>query len=166
MDVQTQMPTTDREPTRRAELFVRSDLPEPSQKRRAAVERRLDELQCAGVFDECGTTVWEKRVPMAGAGNCPEGRLYNEFSEWAADNGICLSPFFDTRRCYSTETGEKRRELVMPALCLAVYEDSDLTQVAPFACGGSPHSVEDCLDDMESGRGPTVTETVGVSTAD
>jgi hypothetical protein len=160
------MPTTEREPTRRAELFVRSDLPEPSEKRRAAVERRLEELQSAGVFDEYDTTVWRKRVPIAGAGDCPEGRLYNEFAEWAADSGVCLSPFFDTRRCYSTETGEKRRELVMPALCLAVYEGGELARVAPFASGGSPHSIEDCIDDMESGQEPTVTETIGVSTAD
>ena len=160
------MPTTERQPTRRAELFVRSDLPEPSTERRAAVEGRLDDLRSAGRIDEYDTTVWKKRVPIDGAADCPEGRLYNEFADWATENGICLSPFFDTRRCYSMETGEKRRELVMPALCLAVYEDGELTQVAPFASGGSPHSIEDCIDDMECGRKPTASDIVSVSTAD
>jgi hypothetical protein len=160
------MPNTERQPTRRAELFVRSDLPEPSTERRAALERRLDDLQCAGRIDEYDTTVWEKRVPIEGASDRPEGRLYNEFAEWAAEHGICLSPFFDTRRCYSTETGEKRRELVMPALCLAVYEGGDLAQVAPYVCGGSPHSIEDCIDDMANGWEPTRSNVVSVSTAD
>lgn len=160
------MPNTERQPTRRAELFVRSDLPEPSKKRRAAVERRLDELESSGAIDEHDTTVWEKRVPVEGGGDCQERTLYNEFAQWATENDACLAPFFDTRRCYSMETGEKRTELVLPALCLAVYEDGALAQVAPFACGGSPHSIEDCIDDLETGREPLPAGTVTVSTAD
>ena len=51
-------------------------------------------------------------------------------------------------------------------MCLAVYEDDELTQVAPFARGGSPQSVEECLDDFETGRDRDSTGTVTVSTAD
>ena len=157
---QTECPTT-----RRAELFVRADLPNPSTARRDDVKGRLRELQCAGVFDEVATTVWDKRIPVKG-GDCRERSLYNEFAEWASDTGACLSPFFDTRECYSFETGEKRTELVLPAMCLAVYEDGDLTHVAPFARGGSPQSVEDCLDDFEAGRESTPAGVVTASTAD
>lgn len=159
------MSQTECPPTRRAELFVRADLPEPAGQRLTAVERRLQELQCEGVFDETETTVWDKRVPVDG-GDCRERSLYHEFAEWAGEAGASLSPFFDTRECYSFETGEKRTELVLPAMCLAVYEDDELTQVAPFARGGSPQSVEECLDDFETGRDRNSAGTVTVSTAD
>lgn len=160
------MPTTECPPTRRAELFVRTDLPEPSQRRRRAVERRLADLQCGGAIDEFGITVWEKRVPVEGDCDGPERSLYNEFAEWANEAGACLAPFFDTRECYSFETGEKRTELVMPALCLAVYEEDELVQVAPFARGGSTQSIGDCLDDLETGRDPVRGGAVTVSMAD
>lgn len=153
-------------PTRRVELFVRADLPTPSEKRRTAVEDRLQALEGSGVVDAYETTVWEKRVPVEGGAGDAERSRYNEFAAWAADVGACLAPFFDTRECYSWETGEKRTELVMPALCLAVYEDGELAQVAPFARGGTPHSVEECLDDLEVGRTTPPLDRRAVSTAD
>jgi hypothetical protein len=160
------MPTTECPSTRRTELFVRADLPDPSQWRRNAIERRLADLRCGGDIDEFTVTVWEKRVPVAGDCDGPERSRYNEFAAWAAEAGACLAPFFDTRECYSFETGEKRTELVMPALCLAVYEDDELVHVAPFARGGSTQSIGDCLDDLETGRDPVRGDTVTVSTAD
>ena len=86
------MPQTECPPTRRAELFVRADLPEPAGQRLTAVERRLQELQCKGVFDGTATTVWDKRVPVDG-GDCRERSLYHEFAEWAGEAGASLSPF-------------------------------------------------------------------------
>ena len=160
------MPTTECQPTRRATLFVRADLPEPSTRRLKAVETRLQKLRRGGVFDAVETKVWNKRVPVEGDGDHPERSRHEEFAEWASDAGACLAPFFDTRECYSFETGERRTELVLPALCLAVYEDGELTQVAPFACNGTPHSVEDCLDDFERDRDPMPSGTATVSTAD
>ncbi|MGB9932173.1 HTH domain-containing protein [Haloarcula amylolytica] len=140
---------------RRATLFVRSDLPKPSQKRCTAIERELQELVCRGVLDDIETVEWEKRVPLQGPGNGNERDLYNEFADWARGAGVCLAPFFDTRLCYSSTTGEKRRELVMPAVCLAVYEDGDLVQVAPFADAGRTESVEECIEELaETGTLP------------
>ncbi|WP_420182723.1 HTH domain-containing protein [Haloarcula sp. KBTZ06] len=141
--------------SRRATLFVRSDLPALSQKRCTAIERELQELVCRGVLDDVDTVEWEKRVPLQGSGNGPERDLYNEFAEWAREAGGCLAPFFDTRLCYSSTTGEKRRELVMPAVCLAVYESGDLVQVAPFADRGRTESVEECIAELaETGALP------------
>lgn len=159
------MPNTECPQTRRAELFVRSDLPTPSENRRTAVENRLADLRCSGAIDAVETTTWEKRVPLADE-DCPERTRYDEFGSWANDAGATLAPFFDTRLCYCTETAQKRTELVMPAICLALYEDDELVQVAPFARGGAPHSIEECLDDLEAGREPTTTRTVTISTAD
>jgi len=151
--------------TRRAELFVRTDLPTPSEKRRNAIERRLSDLQCAGTIDEHETTMWEKRVPVADE-DCPERTRYEEFLEWASEAGVSLAPFFDTRLCYSWDTCEKRTELVMPAICLALYEDDELVRIAPFARGGTAHSIEDCLDDLDAGRAPMPAGAATVSTAD
>lgn len=159
------MSNTECPQTRRAELFVRADLPKPSERRLTAVERRLQDLQCKGVFDAVETTVWNKRIPVEGS-DCPERSLYNEFSAWASEAGACLAPFFDTRECYSFETGQKQTELVLPAICLAVYEDDELVQVAPFARGGSPRSVEECLDDLERSRDVPTTTTITAFTAD
>jgi len=159
------MSNTECPTNRRAELFVRSDLPWPSKKRHSAVERRLQELQCAGAIDEYDTTIWEKRVPVTGE-DCEERNRYDEFRGWATEAGACLAPFFDTRLCYSMHTGEKRQELVMPALCLALYEDDELVQVAPFASGSMTHSIEDCLDDLESGTKPSLSGSVTASIAD
>jgi len=163
--VQVPMLNTECSQTRRAELFVRESLPTPSEQRRGAVENRLQDLECGGAIDTFETTTWEKRVPVADE-ECAERGRYEEFRDWAAEAGATLAPFFDTRLCYSWATGEKRRELVMPALCLAIYEDDELVQVAPFARGGTPHSIEECLDDIEAGRAPTPAGTVTVSTAD
>jgi len=159
------MPPTESQPERRADLFVRGDLPQPSRKRRTAVEAELDGLVSAGVLDGYGTTVWEKRVPVEGCGGRSERDRYNEFAAWAREHGACLAPFFDTRECYSTETGERRTELVMPALCLAVYEDGELARVAPFAEGGRAVSIEDCLSDLSAER-ESIAGRVRSSTAD
>lgn len=145
---------------RRATLYVRSDLPTPSRKRCTAIERELQELACRGVLDAAETVEWEKRVPLQGADDGTERTLYNEFSAWAREAGVCLAPFFDTRLCYSTSTGEKRRELVLPALCLAIYEDDDLVQVAPFADAGRAESVEECLEELaQNGSVPDIQST-------
>ncbi|MDT3435349.1 HTH domain-containing protein [Haloarcula sp. 1CSR25-25] len=150
---------------RRATLFVRSDLPAPSQKHCNAIECELQELVCRDVLDGVETVEWEKRVPLQGPGNGAERDLYNEFADWAREAGVCLAPFFDTRLCYSSTTGEKRRELVMPAVCLAVYEDGDLVQVAPFADAGRTESVGECIAELaETGTVPDTSSTT-VSTA-
>ena len=149
---------------RRATLFVRSDLPAPSQKRCSAIERELQELVCRGVLGGVETVEWAKRVPLQGPDNGTERTLYNEFADWAREAGVCLAPFFDTRLCYSSTTGEKRRELVMPAVCLAVYEGGDLVQVAPFADAGRTESVEECIAELaETGTLPD-THSTTVST--
>ncbi len=58
---------------RRATLFVRSDLPAPSQKRCTAIKCELQELVCRGVLDDIETVEWEKRVPLQGPGNGIDG---------------------------------------------------------------------------------------------
>jgi len=159
------MPTSECPQRRRAELFVRSDLPTPVQKRCEAVESLLEDLKSDGVVDETETTFWAKRIPVDG-GYSPERERYNEFCEWAREAGVCLAPYFDTRECYSFETGEKRTELVLPALCLAIYEDGELTQMAPFTKDGEPQTIGDCLTDLADEERPTPAAPTPTPTAD
>lgn len=159
------MPTSECPQRRRAELFVRSGLPKPVQRRCEAVESLLEELESDGVIDEVSTTFWAKRVPIDG-GDSPERARYNEFCEWAREAGVCLAPFFDTRECYSFETGEKQTELVLPALCLAIYADDAVTQVAPFTAGGESRTIEDCLTDLADDERPASVAPTTAPTAD
>jgi hypothetical protein len=160
------MPETECPGTRRVELFVRGSLPTPSRKRRAAVEAELEALARQDAVDETTTTVWQKRVPIEDCGDRAERARYNEFSAWARKAGVRLAPFFDTRLCYSTQTGEKREELVMPAMCVAVYEDGDLAQVAPATDEDGPTSIADCLVDLAARVERAQTSPTTVSTAD
>lgn len=161
------MGPTERTGGRRVELYARGDLPRPADRRRTAVVDRLrvlaDDERIAG-FDEF---TWEKRIRTSGPTDREARDLYLAFSQWADEAGVGLRPFFDTRDCYSMETGEFGEWLVFPALCLAVYEDGDLAAVYPHADGGEFRSVTDCLDLLAGGgRGPTDLEPEAATPAD
>lgn len=146
------MPAMESPGERRAVLFTRRDLPTPARKRRDAVVQELRCLADRGSLSSFSVVDWDKRVPADGAS--AERERYGEFSAWAREAGVALSPFFDTRLCYSSETGRKREELVLPALCLAVYDGEDLTTVAPHADGphaDGPHAVS--VEDVIGGLG-------------
>jgi hypothetical protein len=130
----------------RAVLFTRRDLPTPARKRRDAVVQELRCLADRGGLDSFDVVDWDKRVPVASAS--AERDRHAEFAAWTEEAGLELAPFFDTRLCYCTQTGEKREELVLPALCLAVYEESDLSTVAPHTDGPHTVSVEDAIDQL------------------
>lgn len=123
----------------RVELFARSSLPRAADRRREAVATRLDRLAERGCIEGYHIEAWRKRVPVAG--DTPEHRAYERFREWADDAEVSLAPSFGTRECYDPETGAKEEALVLPALCLAIYEEEELVAVYPHADGGEPQSV-------------------------
>lgn len=153
------MPTTHRDQATRAELYVRSDLPTPAQQCHTAIVSRLEAAVAGGVLEDFSVTSWAKRVPLApddDAGEFERG-LYETFSEWAADADVELEPFFDTRECYSRITGDCRTELVMPAACLALYDENDrLVSVVPHATEAGTVSIRDRLADFAEGAAQTV----------
>lgn len=157
------MSTTNWEEATRAELFVRSDLPTPARQCRQTTISRLEELVASGVLDGFSVTSWAKRVPLdAGAdlGEFERDR-FNRFSSWARAAGVRLAPFFDTRECYSTTTGDRQTQLVMPAVCIALYDDDELAGVVPHAHETGTVSIADCLerldDASEGGRSVALT---------
>ena len=146
------MATTDWEEATRAELFVRSDLPTPARQCRQTTLTRLEDLVASGVLEEFSVTSWAKRVPIdAGAdlGQFERDR-FNAFTTWAREAGVQLSPFFATRECYSSTTGDRQTQLVLPALCVALYDDEELVAVVPHADENGSASVGDCLHSLEA----------------
>lgn len=140
------MPATERSGEVRATLFVRENLPTPATRSSQTIIARLERLEADGLLEAYGVTSWAKRLPLDTDEADGQRDRYNEFCDWARDQDVRLTPFFDTRECYSMETGEKRTELVFPAICLVVYEDGGLETVAPHADGPETVSVNDCLD--------------------
>jgi len=140
------MPATETAGEIRAELYVRDTLPTPAKRCSQTIIARLERLAADGVVGAYSVTSWAKRLPMSDPEGTDQRDRYNEFSQWARANGVRLTPFFDTRECYSMQTGEKRTELVFPAICIAIYEGDELQTVAPHAAAETAESVNDCLD--------------------
>lgn len=140
------MPTTETTGEIRAELYVRESLPTPATRSSQTIIARLERLAADEVLEEYSVTSWAKRLPVEGTEAPSQRDRYNEFANWARTNGVRLTPFFGTRECYSMQTGEKRTELVFPAICLVIYEDDELQTVAPHSTAETTVSVRDSLD--------------------
>ncbi|PSQ45748.1 hypothetical protein BRD17_00860, partial [Halobacteriales archaeon SW_7_68_16] len=140
-------------------------LPKPASGRRDRLRERLCDLAAGSTVEEFDVSTWPKRVPRDGSCDPAVRDRYLEFAAWARDNGVRLSPFFGTRECYSMETGERGEWVVLPALCLAVYEDGDLSAVYPHADGDTYHSVLSGLRHLETAA-TEATESPAPSAAD
>ncbi len=134
-----------REGDRRAVLFVREELAPPARERVRSVERRLDDLEARGTLEAVDVAHWAKRVPVA---ECANGtrETYLNFEAWATDAGARLTPSFQTRECYTRDGSGTTDWLVVPTMCLAVYEAGDLAAVYPHARGDETATVEDGLE--------------------
>jgi hypothetical protein len=150
------MHTTDREGAVRAVLYERGELPPPAADRVDSVHERLETLAANDELASVDREEWVKRTPVD---DC-DGDLrdtYLSFTSWAENAGASLTPFFQTRECYSPDEGAHTDWLVMPAFCLALYEDDSVSAVYPHAEGSETYTVEDGLqallvDDVEETR--------------
>lgn len=132
----------------RVELYARSSLPSVAQRRRATVARRLEDLVAAGHVGSLETETWSKKVALDEPSF--ERERYAAFREWASEVGVSLDPFFDTRDCYSMDTGERGERLVLPALCIAIYRNGTLQTVYPHSTPQGSRTVLDCLNAIET----------------
>ena len=127
------------------EFHARSELPPPAQQRATQVLEELTVLLGEGALDELDRSTWPARVPVADPP--PELRdAYLAYEQLAEERGHRLTPFFQTRECYTPEYGGWTDWLVLPAMCLAVYEDVELTAVYPHTDGEETYTVQDGLD--------------------
>lgn len=145
------MHTTDREGTVRAVLYERRELPPPAEDRADSVFEMLQTLAENGVLETADREKWVKRTPVD---DC-DGDLrdtYLSFTSWADQNGAMLTPFFQTRECFSPEEGRHTDWLVMPAFCLAIYEGDSVSAVYPHSADSETYTVGDGIEALKLGE--------------
>lgn len=152
------MPQPDRPRGTRVALYGRATLPPPARDRRDRLAERLSGLVAAGSVDGLEEETWPKRIPRDEAADARARDRYLAFESWARDAEVSLAPFFGTRTCYSTATGDRGEWVVFPALCLAVHEDGELTGVYPHADGEENRTVGDGVDALAGGDDGTATD--------
>jgi hypothetical protein len=136
------MHTTEPEGEIRAELYQRSELPPPAQRQVDSVYERLDTLADQGQLASVTREEWAKRTPVDDC-RAEQRDRYLALTSWARENGVRLTPFFQTRECFSPAVGDYTDWLVFPAFCLAVYEGDSLSAVYPHADGDETRTVQD-----------------------
>ncbi|WP_302080799.1 HTH domain-containing protein [Salinibaculum rarum] len=138
-------------------LYERSELPPPSQDRADSLHERLVELGERGLVDTVSRNEWRKRMPVA---DCDRDirDTYLAFRSWADIEGVRLTPFFQTRECFTPAEGEHTDWLVMPAFCLAVYDGTGVAAVYPHT-DEEAKTVEDGLQALlDEGSADTIVD--------
>lgn len=132
------------EPTpgqRRVELYVREGLPTVTRGRQRDLTATVQQLAENDIVSSASVTTCPKRYPVGEQAAVP----FESFQEWASRAGVSLGPGFDTRTCYSMETGRRRHYRILPAFVLAVYEGTRLRAVYPHV-SDAPTTVPEGLE--------------------
>jgi hypothetical protein len=119
-----------------------------------AILQRLDSLADAGRVDRISRQAWPHELtPDADDEWCESARAaYSRFYTWAREQDRTLEPAFRTRTVKSIASDESHEVITFPVLCVAVYADGSLVQVAPSTdrTRGSTYTVGDVVDDLEA----------------
>ncbi|WP_101296889.1 HTH domain-containing protein [Halegenticoccus soli] len=141
------------------DVFVRAFAPRGAEDVPATIVRRLEKLESEGKIDEYETHVWGRKITAPRSGEEPVCggwilERIEEFTEWADEHGVCFDPCLVEREVHSEMTGERRTEITLPVVCLALYRGENVVGVVPCrdADGGVQRSVSDCLARLESNR--------------
>jgi hypothetical protein len=130
------------------EFHVRSELPPPAEHRATQVYEGLTVLAAEGALDRLDRSTWPNRMPVEDPR--PELRdAYLAYTRFAETQDKSLAPFFQTRECYTPEYGGWTDWLVLPAMCLAVYENDELAAVYPHTDGQETYTVQEGLELLE-----------------
>ncbi|MBX0287558.1 HTH domain-containing protein [Haloarcula salinisoli] len=146
----------------RAELYVRSLLPEGYSQQQAATLDRVDDLIEDGVVGERQVQVCGHQVPASvAATRTAVGALLvtrlAAFQAWAKRNDCSLAPAMELCTVDDSLADAHYRALRLPAVLLAEYRDGDLRCVTPHHDGEAVRSVDDRLDELAAGE-PTTFE--------
>lgn len=144
------MHTDEREGAVEVVLYERGELPPPAADRADHVGERLEDIADRGHVGAVHREEWDKRAPLH---DCDDDLrdTYLAFESWADERGVRLTPFFQTRECYSPDEGEHTDWLVMPAVCLAVYDEDGVAAVYPHADDTGSMTVDDGLQSLLEG---------------
>lgn len=81
---------------------------------------------------------------------------YDEFVDWADDNGVSVEPAFRLRTATSLVEDGSRRVLVTPVLSLALYLEDRLLAVYPHTDGETTVGAPDAVASLRTGELPPV----------
>jgi len=138
----------------RAELYVRSLLPDGHTRQQAGLIDRLQALTDGDGLTDVTVHVVGRQIPSTPAEARTDMGLFalnrvSVFQEWAKRNDCSLEPAFRVRTVDSEMTGEQYRALVFPVQLLAEYRGSTLTCVTPHTADGETVTVTDHVEMLE-----------------
>jgi len=138
-------------PDYRVELYLRGDT-YGSYDRQQRILQRVEELESEGVVAETDVDASWQRIRTPEQDSRDEAlETYEEFREWAVENGYQLEPAFQRRNRSYIGTDVVDEVVVFPMVSLAVYDENDLRAVFPCAdeSGEIHFPVQDCLAAFE-----------------
>lgn len=138
----------------RAELYVRSLLPDGHTRQQAGVIDRLEALTDGDELTDVTVHVVGRQIPSTPAEARTDMGLFalnrvSVFQEWAKRNDCSLEPAFRVRTVDSEISDEQYRALVFPVQLLAEYRGAQLTCVSPHTAGGETVTVTDHVEMLE-----------------
>ncbi|RQG97580.1 HTH domain-containing protein [Natrarchaeobius oligotrophus] len=123
------------------------------------VDRQVETLHACeseGAIDELLLRSWPKEVSRSNDG--PHGNVlhaFERFQRWAGRRDVSIKPPFRERTSTSQITGEMRRLLVTPLLCLEVYVEDELLGVFPHSRDEETHTTDEAIATLRTGDLPT-----------
>jgi len=141
---------------RRLVLYIRERYPAALADTIQTIRERCAQLEAAGTLDGYQLEHWP---PSTSTGEHtlaePQPSRREQvatFETWAADNGYTLEPAFHTHTITSTLLSQDVRyeHVSVPLVTLALYDDGELTGVAPCSDGGRTYTVRDGLAALEA----------------
>lgn len=101
----------------------------------------------AGIVDDLTVQTWPDEVALTGSPRNAAVERFEAFRAWADRHGVRICPPFAVRdRASLVDDGTPT--LVLPALCVAIRVDGELTGVVPHRTGTTEYTVDDVLDDL------------------
>jgi len=136
----------------RAEVYLRSLLPDGYSGQQATTLQRIAELVDDGIFGERRVRLCGDQIPASIGSTRTEVGAHlltrlAAFQEWARRNDCSLAPAMELRRVDDTLAGAHYHAVRPPAILLAEYRDDTLRCVTPHRDGDRVRSVADRLAD-------------------
>ncbi|WP_265110639.1 HTH domain-containing protein [Halosolutus halophilus] len=136
----------------RVTVWMRGFAPTPDQR---TLLDRLKGLRQEGALADVSLRIWGRQIaasPSVIDGDDVE-RIRNrisEFESWASRNGYSLEPAF--KRCEQTSmvSDERTEVVVLPTICLALYDADRLVGVFPCSDSDRTTTVHDCVIRLEN----------------
>lgn len=116
----------------------------------------LQRCEASGLIDALLFRTWPPELSLVDSDAASESRAaFERFRAWAVRDGVSICPPFEAVTQRSTITGEQRRVLHTPLLCLAFYVGAELAVVYPHTDGdGRTETVPDVIEILRTGSLP------------